>query len=136
MGTTPKALIPYIEPTDLLANYPTQDKAQADRLEAILFPTTWTAITANYAGTIFYRMIGSIVFLQIDVTGTFNSGTVYTFGVVPTAIKPLRTARGSAETGLYVAVCNVSSASGNISFRQMSGASQSAAQATLVYSIG
>lgn len=35
MGTTPVYAIPYVEPGDALANFPTQDKAKADRLEAI-----------------------------------------------------------------------------------------------------
>jgi hypothetical protein len=36
MGTTPLYGIPYVEPTDLLANYPVADKAKADRLEVLL----------------------------------------------------------------------------------------------------
>jgi hypothetical protein len=36
MGTTPALGIPYVEPTDLLANYPVADKAQADRVERLL----------------------------------------------------------------------------------------------------
>jgi hypothetical protein len=36
MGTTPKLAIPYVEPADLLANYPVADKAQADRVEYLL----------------------------------------------------------------------------------------------------
>lgn len=35
MGTTPVYAIPYVEPTDLLANFPAADKAKADRLEAL-----------------------------------------------------------------------------------------------------
>jgi hypothetical protein len=35
VGTTPVYAIPYVEPGDALANFPTQDKAKADRLEAL-----------------------------------------------------------------------------------------------------
>lgn len=52
MGTTPKYAIPYVEPADLLANYPTQDKAQADRIEALLGTAPIMAMgvmTANYS---------------------------------------------------------------------------------------
>lgn len=36
MGTTPQFAIPYVEPSDLLANYPTQDKAQAEKIEQLM----------------------------------------------------------------------------------------------------
>jgi hypothetical protein len=47
MGTTPILAIPYIEPGDLVTTYPTQDKAQAERLEAFLAP-----VFGNYARTV------------------------------------------------------------------------------------
>ena len=36
MGTTPKLAIPYVEPADKLADFPAQDKAQAQKVEDLL----------------------------------------------------------------------------------------------------
>jgi len=36
MGTTPTYQIPYVEPSDTLAAFPAADKAQAERIEAII----------------------------------------------------------------------------------------------------
>lgn len=50
MGTTPVYAIPYVEPSDALANFPVADKAQADAVEAALVgqtPGQWCDLVAN-----------------------------------------------------------------------------------------
>lgn len=108
MGTTPNLAIPYIEPTDLLANYPTQDKAQADRLEVLLYDTGWVAVTisagfaADAGGPPQVRRIGKIIYCRggwnatgVGATGDFNVGTIPD-GWRPTSVGVMCAIAGSA----------------------------------------
>lgn len=97
MGSTANRQIPYVEPTDALANFPTADKAQADRLDALFgIDTGWLAVTisagfAPVAGTEpMMRRMGNVVYMKgawlstgITVNGTVGVGTLPTAIPVP-----------------------------------------------------
>jgi hypothetical protein len=80
MGTTPNAAIPYVEPTDALANYPVQDKAQADRIDTLL-----QSASASYLRT------GAVTI----------PGATQTTVLLDTAIRPLEAITYNAGTGTF-----------------------------------
>lgn len=100
MASTPKMLIPYVDPTFALANFPTDDKAKADRLDVLLYDTGWINLTPiSGTGTFRYRSIARIVYIQTNLSGMTSvaggaSGAVLAAGVLPAAYRP-------TVTGIY-----------------------------------
>src|SRR3954470_5299686 len=94
MGSTSTVRIPYVEPTDLLVNYPAADKAKADRLEALLFDTGWINLTPTAGtGTLRYRVKGGYVNMTGSISGlpsTSPGGNVIVLapGILPAAYRP------------------------------------------------
>ena len=138
MGTTPKYTIPYIEPTDLLASYPTQDKAQADRLEAIFARTAWVSIPAKGPGTLQYSVLASLVFWRVALTidTPNNSQVQLTTSAIPPEIKPSMDIRGPCDMNGIAGSIWVESASGLIKCRQTSGATKQNVNAFLCVPLG
>jgi hypothetical protein len=135
MGATPSFAIPYIEPSDLLANYPAADKVQAERLEAILAATGWTNITPNGGGSIRWRKLGALVIIQLDMPVTTVSGSIYTFSAVPgpPEIRPIGyTARGYADYSGFPGGLGIGT-DGVITGRHQRGANCANTAGSLVY---
>jgi hypothetical protein len=98
MGTTPILKIPYVEATDLLANYPVADKAQADKMEAVVSPlvadTGWINLTpVSGTGACRYRVIGPNVWMRVNLTGMTSiangaNGPIVNAGAIPAAYCP------------------------------------------------
>lgn len=115
MGTTVTTAIPYVEPTDTLANYPTQDKAKADRLEVLLADTGWVNLTPRSGtGTFRYRAMRGFFFFQSALSGVSipvnNNIQLLAAGIIPTAYRPPVTsysAGSNAGSGLQLGVVNV-----------------------------
>jgi len=86
MGTTPIYGIPYIEPTDALANYPTQDKAQAEAVEAAL-ATYATPRAARYksATQSLTANVWAPVAFEGDEPGQSSAGITYAGGIFTVA---------------------------------------------------
>jgi hypothetical protein len=76
MGTTPKLKIPYVEKTETLADYPTRDQEQAERLEKLLSVRnrTTNVFTAHDAGwTVgenWIDVLWPLAFIFVTVTRT------------------------------------------------------------------
>jgi hypothetical protein len=109
MGTTPILKIPYVEATDLLANYPVADKAQADKMEAVVSPlvadTGWINLTpVSGTGACRYRVIGPNVWMQVNLTGMTSiangaNGPIVNAGAIPAAYCPGVTYYGVGNLG-------------------------------------
>lgn len=77
MGTTPSLAIPYVEPTDALANFPAQDKAQALRIDTALQQVSASylrgAAAAIAAGTQVVILFDTAIRPLVGIT--YNAGT-------------------------------------------------------------
>jgi hypothetical protein len=79
MGTTPSLAIPYVEPADALANFPVQDKAKADRLEAIHYRAQGARLRVSAlavpAATETTVLLDNAIGALIGITYTSGTGT-------------------------------------------------------------
>lgn len=117
MGTTPNRAIPYVEPADAMNAYPAADKAQAERLDALLFDSGWVAVTvsAGFAAAAgappMVRRIGSVVYARGGWSSTgITTAAIYAVGSCPSGYRPsldviarAGTDKGTAAASLFVA---------------------------------
>jgi hypothetical protein len=144
MGTTPNVAIPYVEPSDPLANYPTQDKAKADRLEVLLYDTGWVNLTpASGTGTFRYRCLARIVYIQANLSGITSiaagaSGLILAGGILPATYRPTATSiYGVANMGAtLVGLAIVSSNDGNIQLLNSSASAVTTPRFSISYPQG
>jgi hypothetical protein len=140
MGSTPNSVIPYIDPTDALSNYPVSDKAQADRLDALLsFSLPWTAWPSAVTGTTKYRVVNGIFFVQVDGSFTSVSGTQYTLSTTPLPVnlRPANHARaGCFFSGAYVGLLTVEASTGNLVAQQQTGSNRTSISGLISYALG
>jgi hypothetical protein len=113
MGTTANRAIPYIEPSDALQTYPTQDKAQADRLDELLFDTGWVACTVQpgyvaQAIPPMVRRIGSVVYPRggITSTGISPGGAHANVLTVPAGFRPILGTNAWLRAGTNIGACD------------------------------
>lgn len=137
MGTTTKLAIPYIEPTDIVADYPAADKAKADRIEAIWF-SSWTAFTSSVTGLSRYRVVGSVVFVQVDGTVTTQTGveSILSTAPLPSGVRPvggIARSSGMFNAG-YMGALYVDTG-GNVKALQATGANRTSVSGTVIYPI-
>jgi hypothetical protein len=135
MKTTPRLAIPYAEPGDDLNDYPVDvDLPAANRLEALLWPTSWTTLPATGPGTILYTTSGGLLVVQVDMTGgSWQAGTIYTVSAspLPVGLRPAKTIRGYADFGGYQGG-GYAGSDGNIGIRHQSGGTRTNLNMTLV----
>lgn len=134
MGTTPKAAIPYVEGSDDINAYPVADKAAADQVEALLYPTVWSPLTATGPGSIVYATLGGLLVVQVDMTGgSWAAGTIYNVSAspLPAALRPAKTIRGYADLGGYQGGGYIGT-DGVVGFRHQSGGTRTNLNMTLI----
>jgi hypothetical protein len=135
VGTTPKAAIPYVEGSDDINAYPVADKAAADQVEYLLYGgAPWATLPPAFAGTIQYRQVGGLVIVQLDLSGTYVSGTIYNWSAtpMPASLRPPFTMRGFADFNGYAGGVSVGT-NGILSGRHQSGANRTNLSSTLIY---
>jgi hypothetical protein len=138
MKTTPRLAIPYAEPGDDLNAYPVDvDLPAANLVESIWFGgAAWSTLPPAFAGTIKYRQVGGLMYVQLDLTGTYVSGTIYNWSAtpMPAGLRPEMTSRGFADFNGFPG--GVACApTGILSGRHQSGANRTNFSSTLIYLI-
>jgi hypothetical protein len=108
-------------------DYPVDvDLAAASRLEALLWPTSWTTLPATGPGTILYTTSGGLLIVQVDMTGgSWVAGTIYTLSAspLPVGLRPAKTIRCYADFGGYQGGGFVGT-DGAVGIRHQSGANR------------
>ena len=135
MKTSPRLALPYAEAGDDMRDYPTVvDLPNVTRHETVWFPGGWTALTPVGSGTLRYRVIGSIVFVDVVVTTTFTPGTqvVITAVPVPAAVRPLEDWKAMGQFQDQIGYVWIDT-TGAIKARHWAAANKSSVSASLIY---
>lgn len=76
MGTTPIYAIPYTEPSDDVATYPAQDRAQAEAVEAAIETPVWCEASNNASPPLTHNVTTDITFngASQEPAGQWTSG--------------------------------------------------------------
>jgi hypothetical protein len=138
MKTTPRLAIPYAEPGDDINAYPVDvDLPAASLVESMWFGgAAWSTLPPAFSGSIRYRQVGGLMYVQLDLSGTFVSGTIYNWSAtpMPAGLRPQYTSRGYADFNGYAGGIGIGP-DGMLTGRHQSGSNRSNISSTAVYLI-
>lgn len=134
MPTTPYGL--HYPAATAPPNVPADMQLLAQDVE-LIFKTPWTAFPTTVTGTSRYRVIGSIVFVQVDGGLATTTGAQITISTtpLPLAVRPtVVTARTAAYFTGYAGILSVTPA-GDVLAIQTSGANKTSVSGIVIYPV-